>query len=154
MQFMMASERGNTRLSGRFGPLSPAFLRALRKIADKAREAGVPFSLCGEIAGRPLEAMALIGIGYRSLSMAPAAIGPVKAMIQALEANPMGEHLLEIVEKGLSRLLDEWVAEGLACCTPVAEQSADPSATSAICTLKVQYRAAAGVCHRGRLAVA
>ena len=101
MQFMMASDRGNTRLSGRFDPLSPAFLRALRKIADKAREAGVPFSLCGEIAGRPLEAMALIGIGYRSLSMAPAAIGPVKAMILALEAKPMGEHLVEIVEKGL-----------------------------------------------------
>ncbi len=102
MQFMMASDRGNTRLSGRFDPLSPSFLRALLKIADKADEAGVPFALCGEIAGRPLEAMALIGLGYRTLSMAPAAIGPVKAMILALELEPMREHLLHIVDKGLT----------------------------------------------------
>jgi phosphotransferase system enzyme I (PtsP) len=102
MQFMMASDRGNTRLSGRFDPLSPSFLRALRKIADKAAAAGVPYSLCGEIAGRPLEAMALIGIGYRILSMSPAAIGPVKAMILATELEPMRDHLHEIVEKGLS----------------------------------------------------
>jgi phosphotransferase system enzyme I (PtsP) len=102
MQFMMASDRGNTRLSGRFDPLSPSFLRALRKIVDRANEANVPFSLCGEIAGRPLEAMALIGIGYRTLSMSPAAIGPVKAMILALELEPMRDHLLEIVDKGLT----------------------------------------------------
>lgn len=102
MQFMMASDRGNTRLSGRFDPLSPSFLRALRKIVDRANEANVPFSLCGEIAGKPLEAMALIGIGYRTLSMAPAAIGPVKAMIMALELEPMRDHLLGIVDKGLS----------------------------------------------------
>jgi phosphotransferase system enzyme I (PtsP) len=102
MQFMMASDRGNTRLSGRFDPLSPSFLRALRKIVDRANEAKVPFSLCGEIAGKPLEAMALIGIGYRTLSMGPAAIGPVKAMILALELEPMRDHLLEIVDKGLT----------------------------------------------------
>jgi phosphotransferase system enzyme I (PtsP) len=102
MQFIMASDRGNTRLSGRFDPLSPSFLRALRKVADKASEANIPFALCGEIAGRPLEAMALVGLGYRTLSMGPAAIGPVKAMILALELEPMRAHLNEIVDKGLS----------------------------------------------------
>ena len=46
----------------------------------------MPLTLCGELAGSPLEAMALIGLGFRSLSMAPPAIGPVKAMILALDA--------------------------------------------------------------------
>ena len=50
-------------------------------------------TLCGEIAGRPLDAMALAAIGFRSLSMASAAIGPVKAAIRALELQPIGERL-------------------------------------------------------------
>ena len=60
--------------------------RALRRIAEAAREAGTDLTLCGEMASRPLTAMALIGLGYRSLSMSPAAIGPVKAAAIALDA--------------------------------------------------------------------
>ena len=45
-------------------------------------------TLCGELAGKPISAMALIGIGYRSISMSPASIGPVKAMLTEL---PVGE---------------------------------------------------------------
>ena len=85
LQFMMASDRSNTRLAGRFDALSRPFLRALRQIAEVA-EGKVPVTLCGELAGDPLGAMALIGIGYRSLSMSPASIGPVKAMVLALDA--------------------------------------------------------------------
>ena len=80
MQFIMASDRANTRLAGRFDPLAPAFLRVLRTIAGKAAEAGKPLALCGEIAGRPLDAIVLAAIGYRSLSMASSAVAdPVKA---------------------------------------------------------------------------
>jgi phosphotransferase system enzyme I (PtsP) len=102
MQFMMASDRGNTRLATRFDPLSPAFLRALRKIADKGLEHDKPVTLCGEIAGRPLEALALAGIGYRALSMAPAAIGPVKTMLRALELGPLSERLATLIDEGVS----------------------------------------------------
>ncbi|WP_092498106.1 phosphoenolpyruvate--protein phosphotransferase [Faunimonas pinastri] len=102
MQFMMASDRGNTRLAGRYDPLSPAFLRALRKVADKAKAYGKPVSVCGEISGKPLEAMALLGIGYRSLSMASAAIGPVKSMIRAMELAPLEARLKELVDQGSS----------------------------------------------------
>ncbi|HSG96337.1 MAG TPA: phosphoenolpyruvate--protein phosphotransferase, partial [Afifellaceae bacterium] len=102
MQFMMASDRGNTRLATRFDPLSPAFLRALRKIADKGLEYDKPVTLCGEIAGRPLEALALAGIGYRALSMAPAAIGPVKTMLRALELEPLSERLATLIDEGVS----------------------------------------------------
>ncbi len=102
MQFMMASDRGNTRLATRFDPLSPAFLRALRKIADKGLQYDKPVTLCGEIAGRPLEALALAGIGYRNLSMSPAAIGPVKTMLRALELKPLAQRLSTLIDEGVS----------------------------------------------------
>lgn len=101
MQFIMASDRGNTRLAGRFDPLSPAFLRALRSIARSAAAAGKPATLCGEIAGRPLEAMALAAIGYRSLSMAPAAIGPVKAMIRSVELGELSARINGLIDEGV-----------------------------------------------------
>jgi phosphotransferase system enzyme I (PtsP) len=102
MQFLMASDRGNTRLAGRFDPLSPAFLRALRKVAQAAESAGKPLALCGEIAGRPLEAMALVAIGYRALSMPSAAIGPVKAAIRALELQPLRKQIEPLIGRAAS----------------------------------------------------
>src|SRR5690606_29759323 len=64
---------------------SPAMLGLLDELLRAANEAGVPVSLCGEMAGRPLEAMALIGLGFRTLSMPPPAIGPVKTMVRSLD---------------------------------------------------------------------
>jgi phosphotransferase system enzyme I (PtsP) len=98
MQFMTATDRTNVRVADRFKPLSRPFLRALRKIVDTAHLAGVPVTLCGEMAGRPLMAMALIGLGYRSLSMSPAAIGPVKAMTLELDAGKLAQRLLPLIE--------------------------------------------------------
>jgi phosphotransferase system enzyme I (PtsP) len=100
LQFVMASDRSNTRLAGRFDPLSPAFLRPLRKITRAAAAAGKPLTLCGEIAGRPVDALALAAIGFRSLSMASAAIGPVKAAIRALELKPLAERLGVLIDGG------------------------------------------------------
>ncbi|MGH6923347.1 MAG: phosphoenolpyruvate--protein phosphotransferase [Propylenella sp.] len=100
MQFMMATDRANTRLAGRFDALSPAFLRALRSIARAADAAGKPLTLCGEIAGRPLEALALAAIGYRSLSMASPAIGPVKSAIRALDLQPVAERVNALIDQG------------------------------------------------------
>jgi phosphotransferase system enzyme I (PtsP) len=85
MQFFFASDRENRRVADRFDPLSAPMLRALSMVAEHATAAGCQATVCGEIGGRPLEAMALIGLGFRSLSMSPAAIGPVKAML--LEMN-------------------------------------------------------------------
>ena len=60
-QFIMAADRGNGQVSGRFDPLSPAFLRVLRQIVEAGEKNHTPVTLCGEMAGRPLTAMALIG---------------------------------------------------------------------------------------------
>ena len=87
-QFVMATDRGNTQLADRFDPLSVPFLRVLKQIADAGDRNHTPVTLCGELAGRPISAMALVGLGYRSISMSPASIGPVKAMLAEL---PLGE---------------------------------------------------------------
>lgn len=90
-QFMTASDRGNTRLSGRFDILSPSFLRPMRQIAQAAARHQCQVTVCGEMAGRPLEAMALLGLGFRRFSMSPASIGPVKAMVLDVHLEPLGE---------------------------------------------------------------
>ena len=84
MQYLYAVDRANRRVANRFDPLSVGFLRALKWIVEAGARAGTPVSLCGEIGGRPLEAMALMAIGYRELSMSATSIGPVKAMTLSL----------------------------------------------------------------------
>jgi len=93
MQFFFASDRGNPRLGTRYDLLSPPMLNFLKGIIEAAKARGVPVTLCGEMAGRPLEAMALIGLGFRSLSMAPASIGPVKQMLLALNTGAVAGFL-------------------------------------------------------------
>ncbi len=88
-QFITATDRGNARMSSRFDPISVPFLRVLKQIADAGFANNTPVTLCGELAGRPISAMALIGVGYRSISMAPAAIGPVKTMLRELPVDAL-----------------------------------------------------------------
>ncbi len=92
-QFSMAADRGNARVSDRFDMLGRPFLRILRDIVRAAERNKTPLTLCGEMAGKPLSAMALIGLGFRSVSMAPTSIGPVKAMLLSLDADRLTETL-------------------------------------------------------------
>jgi phosphotransferase system, enzyme I, PtsP len=92
-QFFFASDRGNPRLAARYDSLSPTLLRALRSVVAMCLRHRVELSLCGEMAGDPLDAAALIGIGFRTLSMAPASIGRVKAMVRSLHLGALGEFL-------------------------------------------------------------
>jgi phosphotransferase system enzyme I (PtsP) len=92
-QFLFAADRGNVRLAERYDPLSPPLVRVLAEIARACRAHRRAVALCGEMAGDPLGAMALIGLGYRNLSMAPAALGPVKAMIRSLDLASLEEFL-------------------------------------------------------------
>jgi phosphotransferase system, enzyme I, PtsP len=85
VQFLFASDRGNPKLSGRYDPLSPSALSAMRIIVEKADQHQKKLTLCGELGGRPLEAMGLVGIGLKSLSLVPSGIGPVKSMIRSLD---------------------------------------------------------------------
>lgn len=85
MQFLTACDRSNTKLSGRYDPLSRVNLQALKSIIDAGNRAGKPVTLCGEMGGKPIEALALLGLGYRDLSMNPSSIGPVKAAVLATD---------------------------------------------------------------------
>jgi phosphotransferase system enzyme I (PtsP) len=85
-QFLFAADRSDPRLAQRYDWLSPAILRFLKRVFDQARAAKVPVRVCGEMAGRPLEAMALVGIGAENFSITPAGVGPVKAMVRSLDA--------------------------------------------------------------------
>jgi phosphotransferase system enzyme I (PtsP) len=84
-QFLFAADRANPKLAERYDWLSPAILRFLARIVRECSTHAVQVGVCGEMGGRTLEAMALIGLGIDRLSITPAAIGPVKAMIRSLD---------------------------------------------------------------------
>ena len=89
MQFFFAADRDNARVSDRYDPLHPAAISIMKFVADGGARNGKPVSVCGEIAGRPLEAITLIAIGYNTLSMPVTGIGPVKAAILKLDAKKL-----------------------------------------------------------------
>ncbi|HYF16766.1 MAG TPA: phosphoenolpyruvate--protein phosphotransferase, partial [Ramlibacter sp.] len=93
LQYLFASDRGNPMLNNRYDLLSPPLLRVLRMLVERCDAAGVPLSLCGEMASRPLEAMALVGCGFRSLSMAPPAVGEVKSMLRSLDVGGLADYM-------------------------------------------------------------
>jgi phosphotransferase system enzyme I (PtsP) len=96
LQFLFACDRGNPRLADRYDPLSAPMLALFREIIAHGRAAGTSLSMCGDLAGNPLEAMVLIALGFRTLSMAATAIGPVKTMIRTLDAGDVAAYLDEI----------------------------------------------------------
>jgi phosphotransferase system, enzyme I, PtsP len=98
-QFLYACDRGNPRLADRYDVLSAPMLALFREVIAKCRAAAMPLSLCGEMAGSPVEAMVLIALGFRSLSLAATAIGPVKTMLRSLDVAKFTEYLDEIADR-------------------------------------------------------
>ncbi|MEO6581898.1 MAG: phosphoenolpyruvate--protein phosphotransferase, partial [Sphingomicrobium sp.] len=110
-QFLFAADRADPRLAERYDWLSPAILRFLKRVFDAGREANVPVRLCGEMGGRPLEAMALIGIGAENFSITPAAVGPIKAMVRSLDAGAVRQRLDQLLKRpprNLRKALTDW----------------------------------------------
>jgi phosphotransferase system enzyme I (PtsP) len=113
-QFLFAADRANPRLAERYDWLSPAILRFLRRIVREADAAGVPVGVCGEMGGRALEAMALIGIGLQRFSITPVAVGAIKAMIRSLDRKaliPVVEALLAAPPADMRGALAAWAEE-------------------------------------------
>jgi phosphotransferase system enzyme I (PtsP) len=110
-QFLFAADRSDPRLAERYDWLSPAILRFLKRVLDAARAADVPVRICGEMAGRPLEAMALVGIGAEKFSITPAGVGPVKAMVRSLDAAAVRARLDQLLAKpprDVRKALTDW----------------------------------------------
>ena len=104
LQFLFASDRGNARVAQRYDFLSPATLAFLADIVSACNRHQVPFTLCGEVAGRPLEAMALVGLGFRRLSVSAAAIGPVKLMIRSLRVEALEPLLADLRQSDMANV--------------------------------------------------
>jgi len=80
-QFLFAADRANPKLAERYDWLSPSILRFMRRVLTSLEGHPVDVGVCGEMGGRQLEALALLGIGIRRLSITPAAVGPIKDMV-------------------------------------------------------------------------
>jgi phosphotransferase system, enzyme I, PtsP len=110
-QFLYAADRSDPRLAQRYDWLSPAVFRFLKRIVVQARAADVPVRICGEMGGRPLEAMALMGIGVENFSITPAGVGPLKAMIRSLDAAAIRSRMDQLLAKpprDMRKALSEW----------------------------------------------
>ena len=96
MQFLFAADRGAPQLAGRYDMLSPPVLDLFAELVAQADAAGIPVSVCGEAASRPLEAMTLIGLGVRTLSMPASQILPIKALLADLDLPAFRQFLAAI----------------------------------------------------------
>jgi phosphotransferase system enzyme I (PtsP) len=97
VQFLYAADRGNNWVAERFDPISVPVLRALHQVIEKGREHGKPITLCGEMASKPIGALALVALGYRALSLSPAAVGPIKSMLLELDTGRARDLVLEMI---------------------------------------------------------
>ena len=112
-QFLFAADRAHPKLAERYDWLSPAILRFLFRVVRETKAAGKQIGVCGEMGGRPLEAMALIGLGLDRLSITPAAVGPIKAMIRSLDLARLRAAMPDFLAKpppNMRAALTEWAA--------------------------------------------
>ncbi|MFM2410589.1 MAG: phosphoenolpyruvate--protein phosphotransferase [Pseudomonadota bacterium] len=110
-QFLFAADRADPRLAERYDWLSPAILRFIRRVVITCKEYKVDLAVCGEMGGRPLEALALIGIGLERLSITPAAVGALKAMVCSVDAALIAKEMDGILAKppqSIRAVLGEW----------------------------------------------
>ena len=113
-QYLLAVDRNNPRVAELYHSFHPSLLKALRMILDDAKKYHCPVSVCGELAGEPLGAILLIGMGYEFLSMSSANLLRVKAILRQLKLSDMrefAEHACQLtdtfaVEDYLNSVLD------------------------------------------------
>jgi phosphoenolpyruvate-protein phosphotransferase (PTS system enzyme I) len=95
IQYLLGVDRGDPRVSSLYEPLHPAVLRTIASVVHAVGEAGVPLSLCGEMAAEPLQALVLLGLGVRELSMRPPAIPQVSGVLRSVREKDAREAALQ-----------------------------------------------------------
>ncbi|MEE4289648.1 MAG: phosphoenolpyruvate--protein phosphotransferase, partial [Erythrobacter sp.] len=113
-QFLFAADRGNPALAERYDWLSIPILRFLRRVVQGTVGSNVDLGVCGEMGGRRLEALALLGIGFRRLSITPAAVGPIKELVRKVDLNELSEAMNRwLAEPGtnLRHEVSQWALE-------------------------------------------
>ena len=113
-QFLFAADRSNPKLAERYDWLSPAILRFLRRVVTTTGGSHVTLGVCGEMGGRRLEAMALLGLGIRRLSITPAAVGPIKGLVRQIDMAEIGAAMagwLANPPADMRATMQKWAAE-------------------------------------------
>jgi phosphotransferase system enzyme I (PtsP) len=113
-QFLFAADRANPKLAERYDWLSPAILRFLARVSQTLVGQNVRLGICGEMGGRRLEALALLGIGYRRLSITPAAVGPIKELVRKVDLAELTEHMTRLLAsppEDMRAELHKWASE-------------------------------------------
>jgi phosphoenolpyruvate-protein phosphotransferase (PTS system enzyme I) len=114
IQYSIAIDRGNENVSYLYEPLHPALLRLLKFVIDSAKAAGIPVSVCGEMAAHPLYAIALIGLGLETLSMNPSTIPVIKNVIRSLRYKDCRKMIEIAMEKKTAQEIEEYIIETVA----------------------------------------
>lgn len=118
-QFLFAADRAHPKLAERYDWLSPAILRFLRRVVATVSPHGTDITVCGEMGGRRLEALALIGLGITRLSITPAAVGPVKELVRQIDTGEIRDAMdgwLAAPPQDLRGTLLQWAAaRGIDC---------------------------------------
>jgi phosphotransferase system, enzyme I, PtsP len=113
-QFLFAADRANPRLAERYDWLSPSIMRFLKRILNNVAGHSIDVTVCGEMGGRQLEALALIGLGIRRLSITPAAVGPIKELVRRIDVTEIGDAMngwLASPPPNMRQALIDWAAE-------------------------------------------
>lgn len=110
MQFFFAADRDNARVTSRYDILSRPAMRLLHRMRQRADEAGLPITVCGEAGGRPLEALALIGLGYRRLSMQASRIAPIKLLARSIDVSAISPRVEAALERGDASVRNEMLS--------------------------------------------
>lgn len=109
-QFIFACDRGNSKLNDRYDVLSAPFLRVMKEILEKANKAKVLCSVCGEMASNPIEALALIGLGYRNISCSGSSFGKVKSMIKSVKVDEIEDYVNELLKSSQKTLRHQLIS--------------------------------------------
>lgn len=100
IQYLLAIDRGNNRIAHLYEPAHPAVLRTLKHVVDEAHRAGLPVSVCGEMAGDPVYVPLLLGLGVDALSMTPPLLPAVKYLVRAMTMTDARTLAAEVLQLG------------------------------------------------------
>ncbi len=118
IQYSLAIDRGNENVSYLYEPLHPAILRLVKFVLDSGKQAGIPVSMCGEMASDPLYAVVLLGLGLEMFSMNPSAIPMMKEVIRSLRYRDCRRIASQALQKKTAQEIEEFVIESVAMRLP------------------------------------
>ncbi len=114
IQYSLAIDRGNENVSYLYEPLHPALLRLLKFVIESGKKAGIPVSMCGEMAANPLYAVVLVGLGLETFSMNPSNIPVVKNVIRSVRFKDCRKMVEAAMEKRTAQEIEEYIIESVA----------------------------------------